>query len=63
MGELTPNLLDLDRFAVGTTLVNLGEESGRDWGAIRQDVRRSVNKLLQQKTGRRPMVVPVIMEI
>jgi ribonuclease J len=42
---------------------DLPEESGRDWGAIRQDIRRTVNKLLQQKTGRRPMVVPVIMEI
>jgi len=44
-------------------LEKLPEEGGRDWGAIRQDIRRTVNKLLQQKTGRRPMVVPVIMEI
>lgn len=44
-------------------LEGLPEESGRDWAAIRQDIRRTVSKLLQQKTGRRPMVVPVIMEI
>jgi ribonuclease J len=44
-------------------LEDLPEEGGRDWAAIRQDIRRTVNKLLQQKTGRRPMVVPVIMEI
>jgi ribonuclease J len=44
-------------------LEDLPEESGRDWGAIRQDVRRTINKLLQQRTGRRPMVVPVIMQI
>jgi ribonuclease J len=44
-------------------LEELPEESGRDWSAIRQDIRRIVNKLLQQRTGRRPMVVPVIMEI
>ena len=44
-------------------LEGLPEESGRDWAAIRQDIRRTVNKLLQQKTGRRPMVVPVIMQI
>jgi ribonuclease J len=44
-------------------LEDLPEESGRDWSAIRQDIRRIVNKLLQQQTGRRPMVVPVIMEI
>jgi len=44
-------------------LEGLPEEGGRDWAAIRQDIRRTVNKLLQQKTGRRPMVVPVIMQI
>lgn len=44
-------------------LEDLPEESGRDWSAIRQDIRRIVNKLLQQKTGRRPMVVPVIMQL
>jgi ribonuclease J len=44
-------------------LEDLPEQSGRDWDAIRQDIRRTVNKLLQQKTGRRPMVVPVIMRI
>lgn len=44
-------------------LEELPEEGGRDWAAIRQDIRRTVNKFLQQKTGRRPMVVPVIMQI
>jgi ribonuclease J len=44
-------------------LEELPEEGVRDWAAVRQDVRRRVNRLLQQKTGRRPMVVPVIMEI
>lgn len=44
-------------------LEDLPEGGGRDWNAIRQDIRRTINKLLQQKTGRRPMVVPVLMEI
>jgi ribonuclease J len=44
-------------------LEGLPEDGGRDWAVIRQDIRRTVNKLLQQKTGRRPMVVPVIMQI
>lgn len=41
----------------------LPEDKGRDWAAIRQDIRSTVNKLLRAKTGRRPMVVPVVMEI
>ena len=44
-------------------LEELPEQGGRDWDAMRQDIRRTVNKFLQQQTGRRPMVVPVIMRI
>jgi len=44
-------------------LEDLPEDSGRDWQAIRQDIRRTINKLLKEKTGRRPMVVPVVMQI
>jgi ribonuclease J len=57
------HVYDEARDAVIRFLEDLPEDSGRDWAAIRQDVRRTVNKLLQQKTGRRPMVVPVIMEV
>jgi ribonuclease J len=34
-----------------------------DWSTVRTDLRRTLNKFLQQKTGRRPMVLPVIMEV
>lgn len=50
------------RDRVGQYLNSLPTDSGRDWNEVRQDIRRMVNKLLQQKTGRRPMVVPVIMQ-
>jgi ribonuclease J len=57
------HVYDEARDKVRDFLEGLPEETGRDWAAIRQDIRRIVNKLLQAKTGRRPMVVPVIMEI
>lgn len=57
------HVYDEARDKVRAFLEALPEEAGRDWTAIRQDIRRIVNKLLQAKTGRRPMVVPVIMEI
>lgn len=44
-------------------LAELPNDGTVDWATVRTDLRRSLNKLLQQKTGRRPMVVPVIMEI
>ncbi len=34
-----------------------------DWAAVRTDLRRTLNKFLQQKTGRRPMILPIIMEV
>jgi ribonuclease J len=51
------------RQAVLNYLEALPEDAGRDWPAVRQDVRRLLNRLLQAQTGRRPMVVPVLMEI
>ncbi|MBI3910584.1 MAG: ribonuclease J [Armatimonadetes bacterium] len=41
----------------------LPEDGTVDWATVRTDVRRAINKLLQQTTGRRPMVVPILMEI
>lgn len=41
----------------------LPEEATVDWSTVRTDIRRKLNKLLQAKTGRRPMVVPILMEI
>jgi ribonuclease J len=34
-----------------------------DLNTLRTDIRRSLNKFLQARTGRRPMVVPIVMEI
>lgn len=56
-------IYDEARAAVLEYLEGMPEESGRDWSAVRQDIRRQVNKVLQQKTGRRPMVVPMILQI
>lgn len=40
---------------------DLGENT--DWAAIRQTLRSRLNKFLFEKTGRRPMVMPVIQEV
>lgn len=44
-------------------LAELPSDGTVDWSAVRTDLRRAINKLLQRQTGRRPMVVPVLMEI
>jgi ribonuclease J len=51
------------RAAVVRFLESLPEEGGRDWPALRQDVRHLLNELIADRTGRHPMVVPVVMEL
>jgi ribonuclease J len=41
----------------------LPKDGSVDWATVRTDLRRTLNKFLQQKTGRRPMILPVIMEV
>lgn len=35
----------------------------REWNALRNDIREQMNRFFWEKTGRRPMILPVIMEI
>ena len=34
-----------------------------DWAMIKQDMRDSLNQFLYEKTKRRPMILPIIMEV
>jgi ribonuclease J len=48
---------------IGEFIENLPKDGTVDWATVRTDLRRTLNKFLQQKTGRRPMILPVIMEV
>lgn len=39
------------------------QKGNRDWGALKQNMRESLYRYLYEKTKRRPMILPVIMEI
>ncbi|MCR4440909.1 MAG: ribonuclease J [Peptococcaceae bacterium] len=39
------------------------EKRGADWTTIKTQVKETLGKFLYEKTGRRPMVMPIIMEI
>jgi ribonuclease J len=34
-----------------------------DWSSIKQDIRDQLNHFLYEKTKRRPMIIPIIMEV
>jgi ribonuclease J len=48
---------------IGEFVENLPTDGTVDWATVRTDLRRTLNKFLQQKTGRRPMIIPIIMEV
>ncbi len=56
-------LLEEARDNVAKVLENLTQKKISDWATIKNNVRDSVSKFLWEKTGRRPMILPIIMEI
>ena len=57
------HVYDEARDQVLTYLERLPEDHGHDWNAVQQDLRRIVNRILRAKTGRKPMVVPLVMHV
>jgi len=56
-------LIEEVRQKVKEELEDLPVEEAIEWSAVKQDVRSVVSKFLYERTGRRPMVMPVIMEV
>lgn len=56
-------LLEEARENAARVLKELMEKKIADWPTIKTSVKESIGKLLWEKTGRRPMILPVIMEI
>ena len=45
------------------TMEDLQDRNVTDWGKIRQELREKLSGYIWQKTKRRPMILPVIMDI
>jgi ribonuclease J len=56
-------LLELARTKVRDTLAKYREAGREDWTAAKNQVRDALAKFLFERTGRRPMVVPVVLEL
>lgn len=56
-------LLDGARENVTKVLDDLMSKQVSDWTTIKNSIRESMNKYLWEKTGRKPMILPVIMEV
>src|SRR5271166_6289205 len=57
------DVTDLARETVLKTLDGLSGEQKTDYGMVKEKVRVELKRLIQKTTGRRPMIMPVILEI
>jgi ribonuclease J len=57
------DITDEARELVIKTLDGLSGEEKTDYGMVKEKVRVELKRLIQKSTGRRPMIMPVIMEI
>jgi ribonuclease J len=51
------------RVLVGETVENASHEERVDWAVIKEKIRLDLKRYIQRETGRRPMIIPVVLEI
>ncbi|MFN0125010.1 MAG: ribonuclease J [Blastocatellia bacterium] len=51
------------RLIVGQTVAAASFEERTDWAVIKEKIRLELKRYIQRETGRRPMIIPVVMEI
>jgi ribonuclease J len=57
------DITDQARESVYKTLDSLNLEQKADYGMVKEKVRAELKRLIQKTTGRRPMIMPVILEL
>ena len=51
------------RLLVAGTVANASHEERVDWAVIKEKIRCKPRRYIQRETGRRPMIIPVVLEI
>ena len=51
------------RVIVAETVMNASHEERVDWTQIKEKIRLELKRYIQKETGRRPMIIPVVLEI
>jgi len=61
--ESSEELIADAKQVVTNAVANISADGDVDWSKSKDDVRSAVSKFLHSKTGRRPMVIPVVVEV
>jgi ribonuclease J len=48
---------------IGETVKQSTHEERVDWALIKEKIRVDLKRFIQRETGRRPMIIPVVIEI
>ena len=56
-------LLEEAKAAVRASLAEAADEGATDFETIRRHARRSLGKFINERTRRRPAIIPVVMEV
>jgi len=58
-----PDLVESARQVILRTIEVSNLEEVADWGVIKEKIRTALRKYFDQETGKRPMILPVILEV
>ena len=61
--EEAPDLVESARQVILKTIERSNLEEVRDWGVIKEKIRTGLRKHFNEETGKRPMILPVILEV
>ncbi len=63
VGDESAGFLHKARVIVGETVERATHEERVDWALIKEKIRLDLKRHIQRETGRRPMIIPVVLEI
>ncbi len=62
-GDDNNEILQQARAVVGRTLDASSDEERTDWGVMQEKIRADLKRFLTRQTARRPLIMPVILEV
>ena len=57
------DLIQAARMVVAKTLETSSTEEMGDWGVMKEKIRADLKRFIAKKTARRPLIMPVILEV
>jgi len=63
LGDDGSEFLAKARVIVGETILQASHEERVDWAVIKEKIRLELKRYIQRETGRRPMIIPVVLEV